>query len=69
MASGSYLEFHSPTDCKLYGPKGELIKKVTPIGEVPSLRAGRNSITFECAGPSEHSARAQVTVISHGDPL
>ena len=24
IESGSYLEFNSMTDCKLYGPKGEL---------------------------------------------
>lgn len=69
MASGSYLEFHSMADCKLYGPKGNLISEVKPRGEVPILRAGDNRAVFTCDGPTDVNPRARITVIAHGEPI
>ena len=69
LKSGSYLEFHSPSDCKAYGPKGDLIGPVKPQGDVPSLRAGDNEVAFTCDGPTDVSARARVTVISKGPTI
>jgi hypothetical protein len=69
IESGSYLEFNSMTDCKLYGPKGELLREVTPQGQVPTLNSGDNEVEFRCSAPDGVTPRAQVTVISHGDPL
>ncbi len=67
IESGQYLEFNSPTDCKLYGPAGELIGEVTPQGDVPSLDAGENPVKFTCEPPAGLNPRAQVSVISQGD--
>jgi len=69
MKSGSYLEFLSPTDCKLYGPQGKLIRAVTPSGEVPSLQPGANRVTFDCDHSAGPSPRAQVTIITRGEKL
>jgi len=69
LKSGSYLEFHSPSDCKAYGPKGDLIGPVKLQGDVPTLRSGDNPVTFTCDGPTDVSARARVTVICKGPTI
>ncbi len=69
MESGMYLELLSPTDCKLYGSKGELLQEVTLESELPSLIPGDNEISFSCVGPEDVNTRVQVTVITHGKPL
>ena len=67
--SGSYLEFHSADDCKLYGPQGELIRSIVPAGSVPVLMPGDNEIQFHCEAPPGIRARALVTIITQGEPL
>lgn len=69
MESGMYLELNSASDCKLYGPKGELIKEVAVAGKIPSLLSGDNELSFTCDGPKGVNARVQLTVISEGDSL
>lgn len=69
MESGSYLELLGPQDCKLYGPKGELLAEVTPEGAIPTLQADDNEVRFTCGEASGRRARARVTVISQGPPL
>ncbi len=66
IESGCYLEFNGRDDCTLFGPKRELIRKVTPEGDVPVLAAGENEIRFMCA-QSAIRPRANVTIISEGD--
>jgi hypothetical protein len=67
IESGCCLEFNGPGDCRLYGPKRELIRQVKPEGEVPMLEAGENVVTFSCDGAAAPRPRANVTVISSGD--
>lgn len=62
IESGSYLEFNSISDCKLYGQKGELIKEIIPQGNVPNLDKGINKVKFICDNPSNISVRANVTI-------
>jgi hypothetical protein len=69
MTSGSYLEFSGGNDCVLYGPKGEVITKVTPDGAVPVLSAGENEILFSCSEAQGPAPRVKLTAISHGKPL
>lgn len=69
IESGAYLEFASMSDCKLYGPKGELIREVTPQGQAPMLAAGENAVQFRCDNAAGVSPRARVTVIGRGNPL
>ena len=66
MESGSYLEFQSMADCKLYGPKGELLREIRPEGDVPALGGGPNRISFSCDGSPGLRLRARVTVIALG---
>ncbi|MGD8240174.1 MAG: hypothetical protein PVH68_16585, partial [Armatimonadota bacterium] len=44
MASGTYLELRSMSDCKLYGPRGELVAEVRPSGTEPVLAPGDNQV-------------------------
>ncbi|OGV69519.1 MAG: hypothetical protein A3K19_27855 [Lentisphaerae bacterium RIFOXYB12_FULL_65_16] len=69
IETGGYLEFRSPTDCKLYAPSGELIAEVTPQGDVPDLDAGANAIRFACEPDAGVTPRAYVSVISRGEVL
>jgi hypothetical protein len=69
MESGMYLEFWSPTDCKLYGPKGELLKEISIEDVIPNLVTGDNEISLKCSPLEEVNARVQVTIISEGKPL
>jgi hypothetical protein len=60
---------NSPTDCKVYGPNGELKLEVKPEGEMPVLDTGENRVTFSCQAIEGRCARANVTSISEGAPL
>jgi len=67
IESGSYLEFHSMTDCKLYGPGGDLICNVQPEGSVPVLESGINVVKFSCEPPAGLNPRARISVIGFGE--
>ncbi len=69
MESGMYLELNSDNKCKLYSPKGKLLKEVLLNGKVPELKSGNNKVSFSCEGTKGVSSRVQVTVISEGSPL
>ena len=69
IATGQYLEFRSPTDCKLYGPQGEALADVTPQGDAPLLTTGDNEVRFACEPEPGVNPRAYVSVISQGEPL
>ncbi|MFC1718988.1 hypothetical protein ACFL6S_35380, partial [Candidatus Poribacteria bacterium] len=69
IETGSYLEFYSMSDCKLYGPQGELISEVTPQSEAPILEEGDNQVKFACDVSPNVSGRANVTIISKDKPI
>ena len=69
MQSGYYLELYEHNNCKLYGPKGELVAEVTPEQDIPLLKSGMNEITFSCDETTGYSTRVVVTVISFGEVL
>jgi len=69
MEPGMFLELNSASDCKLYGPKGELLKEVEIDGDIPVLAPGKNQISFSGKGTPEINSRVRVTVISEGKPL
>ncbi|NLN75594.1 MAG: hypothetical protein GX139_04745 [Armatimonadetes bacterium] len=70
LDSYSYLEFTSMSDCKVYGPTGDVIAEVQPQGEAPTLKSGANRVKFACETEPGVSARAHVTVITrNSDPL
>jgi len=69
IETGSYLEFNSMSDCKLYGPQGGLIKEVIPQGQAPVLAEGDNRIECTYQVSDDVNGRANVTIISKGDPI
>ncbi len=69
LESGSYLEFISSSECRVYNAAGEIVGQVIPEGSIPLLQPGPNRVTFSCQSASGLSARAVVTLISSGSPL
>ena len=66
VESGCYLEYRGVGDCKLFGPKRELLGAVRPEGDVPDLEQGQNAVSFSCTD-SAIRPRANVTLIARGD--
>ncbi|MFO1021248.1 MAG: hypothetical protein U0903_11200 [Planctomycetales bacterium] len=69
MTSGSWLECRSPEECVHYGPLGEDLGKVLPVGEWPVLERKSTPILFGCDTGPDVPARARITVISAGETL
>jgi len=69
LESGSYLEFQSPGDCKVFGPDGKLLQEVKVAGGVPELAAGANSLRFACDSAPGVNPRVRVTTITTGAPV
>jgi len=69
IQSGGYLEFDAVNGCILYGPKGEMVNKARPDGNVPVLSAGENQIRFSCDAVDGPAPRVKITLISYGEPL
>ncbi len=69
LPSGSYLELISATECKLYGPEGQFIRDIKPVGGIPTLKGGVNKLSFKADADGALSTRANVTVISQGKPI
>jgi len=66
IPSGHYLELSSAKDCNLYGPNGELVRRVEPQGEIPVLQSGENTVSFRSQTLPGLSLRAKVTIITAG---
>jgi hypothetical protein len=69
LESGQYIEFTPPDECRLYDENGALVARITPQGEVPILASGENRVIFGCDPPQGYNARAEVTLISSGEPI
>ena len=67
LRSGSYLEFRSRNDCKVYDAKGDFDGEIVPEGNIPELDVGTNAVQFTCEVPPGGSARANVTIIGQDD--
>ena len=69
MESGMYVELKAKDNCKLYDKDGKLVCDIVPEGEIPSLKSGGNKVSFQCENSGKEDVRAQVTLISEGNPL
>lgn len=69
MESGSYLEFNSPEDCKVFGPDGGFLTDLKINGTVPTLAAGANQLRFGCDGAPGVNPRVRITTATFGVPL
>lgn len=68
LESGSYIEFNSMSDCKLYNKAGALVSDIKPTGKVLTAQPGENAISFK-ADTEGTTPRAYVTVITQGETL
>ena len=70
LQSGQYIELEGIDDCVLYDERGELISRFRPqVEKLPLLAEGANAIRFGCTPPQGQSARAEITVVSLGQPF
>ena len=69
MESGSYLEFNSPDDCKVFGPDGGFLQDVKIAGEIPALAAGDNRLRFGCDSAPGVNPRVRITTSTFGAPF
>jgi len=69
MESGSYLEFNSPDDCKVFGPDGGFLQDVKIAGEIPALAAGDNRLRFGCDSAPGVNPRVRITTSTFGVPF
>ena len=70
LQSGQYIELEGMDDCVLYDERGELINRFRPqVERLPLLAEGASTIRFGCTPPQGLSARAEVTVVSLGQPF
>lgn len=69
VETGSYLELRSMSDCKLYGPQGQLLCEVQPRGWEPVLQPGENPVQFTTEAVHGATPRALVTLFTRGEPL
>jgi len=70
VQSGQYIELESLDDCVLYDERGELLSRFQPrCDRLPALAEGKNTVQFDCTPPQGLNARAEVTVISLGQPF
>lgn len=70
VQSGQYIELEDMNDCVLYDERGELIRRFRPqVAELPQLAQGANTICFDCQPPQDLRARAEVTIVSLGQPF
>lgn len=69
MESGSYLEFNSPEDCKVFGPDGGFLQDVKLTGGVPTLATGGNQMRFGCDSAPGVTPRVRITTSTFGAPL
>ncbi|MBI4664464.1 MAG: hypothetical protein HY735_37200 [Verrucomicrobia bacterium] len=67
IPAGGFVEFEGPSDCTLYGPKGEALAKVKALEPTPELRRGPNQVQFSCDPSGGPSPRARLVVLSQGD--
>jgi hypothetical protein len=71
MKSGDFVEVEPGGDSAHYNERGDLLGRVRPATTSgwPLLKAGENSLGFDCEPPAALSARAEVTLLATGLPF
>jgi len=69
LASGQFIEYEGPADCRWHDERGAVVRRIAPRGEQPNLATGENPVSFACDGPAGYNARAMITVITQGRAL
>lgn len=70
VASGQYVEVLEGGACRLYGPKGELVREAALPSPLPEMRKGACLVTLRCeAGAGDPRPRARLGVVCRGAPF
>lgn len=69
LEAGEWLEADGPEACRAYGPKGQPLGAVTPVGEWPQLDPGLNEVRFECGPGGPVTPRVRVVTFLQGEGL
>ncbi len=69
IESGQYLELEAADRCTLYDERGARLQQVRLGGSLPHLTSGENEVTFSCDAVQGRGPRANVTLITCGEPL
>ena len=69
LESGSYLEFDSMDDCRIYDAAGNGLGPVIPAGDMPVAKSGANTCIFDADSQEGVVRRAKVTFMLSGEPL
>lgn len=69
LESGSFLEFNSAEDCRIYDAAGNSPGGVVPTGDAPLVETGNNVFLFGNTQQGDTVPRAKVTIILRGEPL
>ncbi len=69
IESGSYLEFNSPEDCKVFAPDGGFLQDVKITARVPTLATGTNQMRFGCDAIARVNPRVRITTSTFGAPV
>ena len=69
LKPGSWIECTGPEDCVAYGPKGEPLGKISPLGEGLALSPGVTDFQFKCDSGPGPQPRARITVFAEGPVL
>jgi hypothetical protein len=68
LPSGHYVEIGADGMAAHFSERGRLLERAV-LGAMPSVRGENNSLRFDCAPPETLNARAEVTLITHGQPM
>jgi len=69
LEGGQYIEYEGSGDCRMHDERGAVIAAVRPEGDAPVLAAGDNALSFAAEGTEGRLNRANVTVITQGEPM
>ncbi|MDD4870207.1 MAG: hypothetical protein PHR77_06570, partial [Kiritimatiellae bacterium] len=69
MKSGDFLELENSGLCLHYNDAGDLQARIRPSATWPTMRAGDNTVVFDCERPQGVSARAEVILNTFGTPF
>ena len=69
LASGQFIELHSPTGYTLRDERGAVLSTLTLKAPVPTLAKGENVIALACDAKTSPRPRTKVSIIPTGEPI
>ena len=69
LKQDQYLEFRGGGKCIFYDADNHIIKEVEPVGDIPVINPGENTIEFFCDVPSPGQGGAYINIMTQGPVL